>query len=364
MIYYWLILILFLLLAIGSNKNEVSKGDDLRLIIPLTLLFIFFAFRIGFTPDYYNYENEFESNYGNAYNNDQYIHKGELIHLTVIRILPYRTALIIQAALLCFCVFVTFRYYVPRKHWWLAVALFFTYANFLLGNLSAYRSSYVTMALLPAIIMKAKYKKGWVWAALIIFVSSMIHHSALFLLPFVLLSNRPFGKQSYSFLVVLACIVIFLSLFMANTINNVVNGIFSQFTDEFDSYKVETIQNVRSLGAFTLLRWFMLGYLLFITLKYTRMDFGRARNICIKLTAIFFMIDFLPGVMLIDRITYNLAFPVVIGVTSIVDKMTDKNERALFVGMAVLYGIWELYLMLNSPALMAVHSSYQNILFN
>ena len=74
------------------------------------------------------------------------------------------------------------------------------------------------------------------------------------------------------------------------------------------------------------------------------------------------MIDFLPGVMLIDRITYNLAFPVVIGVTSIVDKMTDKNERALFVGMAVFYGIWELYIMLNSPALMAVHSSYQNIL--
>ena len=96
----------------------------------------------------------------------------------------------------------------------------------------------------------------------------MIHHSAIFLFPFVLLSGRPIDKKLYNFLFVLACVVIVLSLFMANTINVVVNGIFNQFTDDFGSYEKDKIENVTRFGYFTLLRWLMLGYLLFVSLKY------------------------------------------------------------------------------------------------
>ena len=364
MIYYWLIFVLFLLLAIGGNKSEVKKGDVLRLIIPLTCLFIFFAFRVGYTPDYFNYENEFNNNYGAVFNNDRYQHSSEVIYLAFIRILPYRTALIIQTALFCICMFVAFWFYVPRKYWWLAVVMFFTYTNFILGNISAYRSSYVTMALLLAIIAKARQRTGWVWAILIIYVSSMIHHSAIFLFPFVLLSGRPIDKKLYNFLFVLACVVIVLSLFMANTINVVVNGIFNQFTDDFGSYEKDKIENVTRFGYFTLLRWLMLGYLLFVSLKYSRIDCGRVGNICTKIASVFFIIDFLPGIMLIDRITYNLAFPTVIGVTSIANKMTDKKEKTIYISMAVLYGFWEIYLMSRNEISMAAHSFYQNILFN
>ena len=191
----------------------------------------------------------------------------------------------------------------------------------------------------------------------------MVHHSAIFLIPFVLLSDRPFGEKTKNFLIVLSIIVIFMSLFMANSINTIANDLFSQFTDEFDTYKRDTIGGVVKIGIFTLPRWFMLGYLLFVTLKYTKVNFGDARTVCVKIAAIFFMIGFLPGVMLIDRITYNLAFPAIIGITSIVNEMTDKKEKTIYICMAVLYGIWEIYLMLNSPIIMAAHSSYKNILF-
>ena len=364
MLYYWLIFVLFLLFVLGGSKSEENKKNVLRLIIPLTCLFIFFAFRIGFTPDYYNYENEFDNNYGASFNNERYQHASEVIHLTFIRIVPYRTALIIQSALFCICMFVTFWYYVPSKNWWLAVVLFFTYSSFLLGNISAYRSSYVTMALFLAVIAKAHFKRGWVFAFLIIYVSSLIHHSAIFLFPFVLLSKRPVTKNIYNFLFVLACVVIFLSLFMANTINAIANGIFKQFTDDFGSYKKDTIENVTRFGYFTFLRWLMLGYLLFVSLKYTKIDFGGINNICTKIAVILFMVDFLPGILLIDRITYNLSFPAIIGVTSIANKMTDKKEKTIYISLAVLYGIWEIYLMSTNAKVMAAHSIYQNILFN
>lgn len=363
MVYYWLIFVLFLLLTIGGNKNGFYKGDVLRLIVPLVCLFIFFAFRIGFTPDYYNYEIEFDSNYSSAYNDDTYRNSSELLYLLAIRTLPYRTALIIQTALLCICMFVSFKYS-PRSYWWLVVVMLFTYKSFILGNISAYRSSFLTIAVLLMIFARAYLKRGWIYAILLIYVSSLIHHSAIILLPFVLLSNKPVGDKKYGILLVLASIVIFMSLFMANTINVMANSIFEQFTDGFETYKQDSISNIRQLGFFSILRWFMLGYLLYVTLKYTRVDCGGIKNICIKMTAIFFLVGFLPGILLIDRITYNMAFPVLIGVSTVAERIREQEERILYVGLAILYGIWEMYLLLSNNLVMSYYSSYQNIIFN
>lgn len=361
MLYYWLIFLLFLIVSLIERNKPTSKKDFWALLIPIAAFFVFFAFREGFTPDYYNYEMSF-TNSSRTLDNDR--HASEVLYLFIVENWSYRTALIVQTLLFCAGIFVVYRFFVPKRYWWLASFMFFFYTNFVLGNISGFRSCFVTIALLIAIIIKQNSVRGSLFATLVVLASATIHTSAIFLTPLVFLPAKPFSDKTYNTLKVVSIIVIVMSLFFANSINTIANSIFERFTsDTFEFYKKESIENVSKIGAFTLLRWVMSGYLLFMSLRFTKNDIPAVQSVCIKLTALFFMVGFLPGVMLIDRITYNLAFPAVIGVATIANNITNSNQKTLFVGFAVLYGIWEVYLMTQSQAVMLVHSFYRNILF-
>ena len=101
------------------------------LILSLALLFLFVAFREGFTPDYYNYEDVFNLYHNNIETDDSY---GDEIGFQMLcMILPsYRMLLVIHTLLYCVCAFVAIATFVPKDKYHIAFVAMFCIIPFLL----------------------------------------------------------------------------------------------------------------------------------------------------------------------------------------------------------------------------------------
>lgn len=352
MVFYWGLFILVLILSLCASFTK--KYSNIFLIVFLLCIFIFFAFREGFTPDYCSYELAFDEQRVAERN------ENEIGFSWIISFFTYRQALFLQTFLICACLYIAFSKYIPTKYWWYAVVIMFFVKSFLLGNIGAFRSCFVSICFFLALLCKQKFKYGTIMGILLLILSSTVHTSGLMMLPFLLLSVQKFNNKTYKLLLFISLILLFFSLFFASTLNDIVNNIIVEKFDKYETYMEEGVSDTITIGIFTILRLIMLSYLFFKTLRYTTKDSDSNYSIYIKLTAIYFMLDILPGIGLISRFKYYLIFPFLIGVIYIVNKERVHKNGWLYLSMLALYVIWDLYLFLNSPLIESYYNIYHN----
>jgi len=354
MLYYYILFISSLLFAFLARINK-SKSNQYLLLI-LTLIFVFFAFREGFTPDYYAYESDFLSQSISSR------HNNEPLYIWMVKHVPYRLMLILQTSLICLVINLLFRKS-NANYWWFCVLLLFLEKSLILGNMGALRSSFVTIFFVLAIIIRDGSKKSFVLGIILIIVSSLIHKSGLImLLPYLLCTPFAFKKNTYYFFLVISIVLIFLSLFYANTINTWANILFED-NEGFGSYKRKEISNTIKMGTFTILRLVLLFYLFFTTLKHINIEYDILSNKCIKVTALYLLLLLMPGIGLSARISYYLSLPVLIGSTTIIDSEKGGNKM-LYIFAWILLAAWDMYLFANTDNYTIIYSFYHNILFN
>ena len=116
---YWFVFVVSLILAFTAKSFKTSKNTLLLAIC--ALIFVFFAFRIGFTPDYYHYEDKFSELHGNRlFEFSDFFLADELLFTVMASYIPFRLALIIQAFLFSALIYYCLRDYVSEKYWWLS----------------------------------------------------------------------------------------------------------------------------------------------------------------------------------------------------------------------------------------------------
>lgn len=360
MTYYIILFVIVLLLSLVVRKDK-QKGDMIMVFISI-LLFLFFGFRIGFTMDYDNYKVEF------GFANER--HESEPLFIAMTTLLSYRAGLIIQAALFSVLLFISFKYYINKRYWWLCFCILFWNMDFMLGFFSGYRSSYVTMALFLALFIKDKMGNNipsLIISAIIIYISSLIHHSGLYLLPILLIPIKPISSRTMKGIKIATVVAVFVFLFSADLILKYATMVAETYSEDMMMYYLNnqsvdnyyfSIANIIALAAKL--------YMLFYT--YSWMENRKGREIkgtlFITMTALFFFLMLVPAVGLISRLFFYMLFPTLIGVSIMMSNEKDNNKRILFLTSLTIYLFLKLRIFVMADIYIKQMDKYQNILFS
>lgn len=354
MTYYWGLYIITTFIAIIAYKNQRISNRLLYVII--SLIFLFFAFREGFTPDYYAYEVAFSGDFLNER------HDKEFGYLYLTSFLSYENALIIQTLLLCLCIYIAFKNYIPIKYWWFALTILFIIRSCLLGNMGAFRSSFVTMAFFISIILRLKYKLGWIWGLAIMLLFSTIHLSGIMFIPLMFISSKPFKRKTYTTLIIISVVLIFVSLFLTDIINNFSNVFINAYFTEYSTYMEGAVSSDLKLNLFVIIKLILMLWLFYTSIQSTKNKFHGIMMSSAKLTSIYFMLDLLPGIGLISRLKYYLFFPFIIGNSYIIYSESNQKKRLLHIGALLLYAFFDMYMLYQTFYFKDTYGIYHNTL--
>lgn len=358
MTYYWILLFIILLLcesgAKTPNRNKV-------LLVCLFLFFVFFAFRIGFTPDYKNYEDAF-----------QYLHNGridseiktEIGYQWLCKLMPSnRAVLIVYTLLFCYCIYIAFRVFIRPKYWVMAMAILFLYEPFVLGNMAGMRSGFVTCFFFLAIVTKIKYKKmGLLMALGLMVIAVMFHRTAVAIAPLVLIPGKPFNKYVNYFIYLLAAVGIYAGIKYANEINMLALS-FAVDVFERGEYKayfeddINVVYNIMMLFKTTITI-----VLMYLTLKFSNEEQDVSKSLFLKYTTFLYILMLIPISNVVGRFLYYFAFPCVIA-TPIVYAKAKKEMKIIYMTCLALIIIMDLRYFYRSESFL-YYQQYSNILFS
>ena len=357
MTYYWFLLLLILLLCYNS------KGRTSVLILCITLFFVFFAFRVGFTPDYENYEDSFKFNHTLNSVDDRY--QEEIGFQWLCMALPsYRVLLIVQTLFFCICIYYALKWYVSPRFWWGGFLILFFYEPFVLGNISGMRSCFVTCFFFFSILLKEKLgTKGIVMALFLMFLAFNFHKSAVILIPLLFIPSKPLNNWIKYIVYALALSFIIVSLLFPNELNTIGFALTEMyFSDTFymDYFKDQLIAE---FSLFSILKSVILCILLYITLDCTQKEQVPFKNLFIKYTAFYYLLVLAPPTLgLITRFYYYFAFPLIIGTYYVIKCVPSKAK--VYIGCMALYAFWQMYDLYHFDKVMKFYGFYDNILFH
>lgn len=357
MIAYWSLFLLLLIVMYICHGEKTTYS----LFFSMALIFIFFAFREGFTPDYEGYLYQFETMTW-----DEGRHRNEPLYQLMVINLSYRIALVIQTALYCFALFITFKC-IPYKYWWFCLFLLFFNRSFLLGNMGGFRSCFVSALFLIAIKCKELFgrKKGTIIGLFLIIVSSLIHVSGwVMVIAFLAIGSKALNAVKRNIWVIGSIVIIFMSFFFGSTLSDLFNTVFKD-NEDLETYMRNDIEDVIKIGTFTILRIALLFYILYVTLKTTTQEnLGSIETVCVKFVVIFILLNLIPSIGLKERFYYYLALPTIIGASSIIQNEQQHMKGYLYCGAWIVYALWEYYLFVGKPTYVMFYSYYHNILFD
>lgn len=356
---YFFILVIFIIVATLLSSNSKRSMAITILFLSVLLIFLFSAFRIGFTPDYYNYEIDYD-NPDSVLDNER--HKNEWLFIYSVRYLTYRWSLIIQAFLLCLCLYIAQKKYVPQRYWSYGFLVFFFCTSFFLVNLSGYRSSFVTIGFFMALMLKISYKMGWLYGTIVMTAASLIHQSGWIMIPLLLIPAQPLKESRYKILLIAGIIIIFLSLFLANVFNSLALSVV-QYYEEYETYMQKEISNTRELGYFTIFRLLLLCFLFFYSFNWCKKDLPKEEILFVKMTAIFFLLNLMPGIGLISRFYSYFAFTSIAGFGVMVKHEKNGKLRLGFIIAFILFSIWSFYLLTHTSYYKTTYMIYDSVLF-
>lgn len=356
MIYYWILFLVILFVI------SVGKGEKPALVFSLLLFFLFFAFRIGFTPDYYNYENIF-----NQFHNSLFLESDDRVEIGfqwLCMVLPsYRALLIVYTTFFCICTYLAMQY-IHRRFWVLAFTMLFCYTPFVLGNMSGLRSGFVTCIFFIAILLKARFNKfvGIPLSISVFCFAYLFHKSSIVLFPLLLISKRPLGNKYRYILDFFVAIIIIVSFLFADKWNQVAlsisdqvfeNNHYSVYFDNNEEYHYNVFLIVKHAAVITLL---------YITLQFIQKEKCWGNIVFLKYTVFFYLIYLLPSSLgLISRFYYYFAFPCIIGTSYLIGGVV-KKVRQIYLFCIFIIIIWMLLFFYRSVAI-DHFMKYDNILF-
>ena len=346
----------------GVSANSANCNE--RLLLSLLLFFAFFAFRVGFTPDYYNYEMLFEKYHPQTFLDDRAAQ--EMGFQFLCQILPsFRMLIIAFTGLYCICLYVAMKHFVGFKYYWLVWFILFCYPPFVLGNMSGLRSGIVTCLFFLSVLVRYKYGfiKGIALALGIMAIAYSIHRSAALLVPLLFLTSKPLNKYVIYGVYAIAAVFIFISILFPNILNDVGYYLTVTWFGDFNYENQFSSELSNEVGLFSIIKSLILVYLLYTTLRLSQKEPDRLNNIILKLTAFFYLLTLAPSsIGLIVRFYYYFAFLCIIG-SAIVVKQAKKEERIYYIACIVLYAYWQLTYFYRGTTVVNHYAHYDTILF-
>ena len=362
MIFYWILFIFVIVLCQTLRKGGKERN---ALIISLFLLFVFFAFREGFTPDFYNYENAFFKYHGESGTDESYA--DEIGFQMLCKVLPsYRALLIVFTLLYCMCAYIAICKYVPKDKYVIAFAVMFLITPFLLGNMTGMRSGFVTCFFFLAIFAKG-LMDSWVGIAIaagIIFLSTFMHTSALALLPLVFVPTGPFNKFVVKGLYMVAAIMIIAVTLFPQMLNQWITDLTTNFFEEshYDLYLRDNIVESQ-FSPFSIARSVTLFYILYLFMMRIQAEKRTMINLITKFAVLFVLLCLLPqSTVGISRFQYYFAFPTIIAIPNVLNNVS-KNERLFFIGCISYFIFYQMRLFMQNPVTLQFYMFYDNVLF-
>lgn len=357
MIYYWILFFVILFVTFAG------KGEKISLFISVLLFFLFFAFRIGFTPDYYNYEQYFYQFHDSPFIDSD--NRVEIGFQWLCIVLPsYRALLIVYTALYSVCIYLAMQNYIHRRYWVLAFVMLFCYTPFVLGNMSGLRSGFVTCLFFIAIALKARYNKivGISLSIGVMCVAYLFHKSSIVLFPLLLIPKSPLSdkyRNMLDFFIAFFVIVVFL---FADRWNQVALSISDQMFED-NSYSVYFENNKDyNYNVVLIVKDVVVITLLYITLRFIKEEKCLEKNLFLKYTAVFYLIYLLPGsIGLIARFYYYFAFPCIVGTFYLIGG-ADKRIRQIYLSCVFIVILWMLFFFYRSAAI-DFFMEYDTVLF-
>lgn len=355
MIYYWILLLLILFLT-QTGENPTSRNR--ALLLSVFSFFLFFAFRVGFTPDYYNYEVGFPALHSGRLDVEG---RTELGFQWLCRILPsYRAVLIVFTLFFCVCIYIAFKEYIQHKYWSLAFAILFFFTPFVLGNMSGMRSGFVTCFFFLAILAKQKYDKTGIFIALgLIGLAFLFHRSAIGLAPVLFIPGKPFNKYVNFVIYIVVGAGIYLGFRYANEINLFALGFAQDVLErrQYDTYFEEAVEYAFNMNA--LIKMGMLLILMYITLKSSNEEADNNRSMFLKYTALLYGLMVMPNNGFVTRFYYYFAFPCIIGCPYVLSGAKQKRKIVYF-SVLCLYMLFQVYVFYKGEV--DYFTAYDNIL--
>jgi hypothetical protein len=276
--------LLSVLFAYLAKYKNIQWG----LKVSFTLIFLFLALRYDFGNDYNRYLDTFIQY--KQYNQIEFFDKthqfdpGWVFLIWLFRPLGFFAMTAVLALLNCIVYYHFIKKYVPVRYYWLAIFLYIYYPEFMLIHSSAMRQS--VAILLFVFSLDYLYKKDAIRYFVCIGLASLVHLSALILLPVYLLSI--FNLRIFNLRIFTVIGVIFGSIYgslflFAQSLSPYVNLFISNY---FEIYKGFQDAGVVDTG---------LGILYFSVMSILTVYFVRLQN---KETALVFLISMISSMLI------------------------------------------------------------------
>lgn len=258
MLEYFILTIYILVISLIRFRNI-----KLKLLFCFIPFFLFIATRVGWTADYYNYEDMFLEQHSWSWT--EYFlfssNKFEPGFFLLIKILPsYRALLFVVSLIYSSSIFLIFYKYIPNKYYFLAFFLWFYNPTFF-ESIAAVRSSIVIALFIYAAHLKINGRI--LFSVLLIIISGSFHRSGMLLLP-LLLVPLDFIKKN---LTITTISLLLIAGFVFLTPDILINKIVDTLSDStFSSYTNYIEETQIGLGYFitTTLRVLFIVYFLYL----------------------------------------------------------------------------------------------------
>lgn len=244
----------------------------------------------------------------------------------------------------------------PRHLWWFGVFLYLFSTSFYLLNFSMLRQGFVISVFVSLFPLIAR-RKWWIVLP-ILYLASLVHGSAVVLLPFAFWGYIPFknGKVvAFVFLIVLAL------LYLSTELLTMIQRLAFESTDIFENYGEvygESDSSIKIGIGFVL-------YLIPILISVIYI-FHHTIDDDIKMFVVFYFISafFTPlsqRINLIGRVGYYFAVARIIAIPLAYNAINNRILRAGLISILALVFLYDYYLFFNSEVFGPFYSEFHTI---
>ena len=351
--------LVFSILAVFFAWLEDNNSFKYGLRFSIATIFIFLAFRYDFGNDYMAYLQVFKD--VNALdlseNNIFTITEYEMGWFYLNRAFKFLGFFAMTAALAAFNCLVLFRFikrYVPPGYYWFAIFLYTFQTSQMLILSSAMRQAVAVSLFILAIdflIQKKPLKY-----ILIIFIATLFHTSASILFPLIIISYTNW-KIKFKH-VILVFIVFLIPIYFLSDVSNYINVFVTQYFDNYRYY----LENTGGTSISEIGLGFILNTFIYLVLLYfAQFEINFENSLFLKIVFIsFILVPLSFSIQLIGRLNFYF-MPVFLIVFPLVFKKIKKTNRLVFIGIVILFTVYNFYQFFNEGVYKTPFATYQTI---
>jgi hypothetical protein len=335
---------------------ESSKKDKNGLMLSLFVIFVFLALRYDFGNDYMNYLNSFlEINQYRSLDFSAFVEPAyEFGWVFINRIFAPLGFFIMTAALAAFTCFVLYRFikkYVPQEYYWFAIFLFVFQPYNMLVTSSAMRQEVAVMLFLLAIDFL--YTKKFIHFLLMVFLATLFHTSAYFLLLLVLLNIVNWRITIPSIVAIL--IIFTIPLAFPEQLQSEFTSLIINYLSIYEIYTVDTLFESLGLG-------FLINVVIMLVVLYYAPEQKNENLLLFKIAIITYLIVSLDvSIHMIGRLNQYLQL-VFMAIFPVVFLSIKKDFlRLSFIAIIVFFTLYQFHAFFQSDVWREYFIDYQTI---